>query len=358
MNTPPTASDRVRTELKDRIDRLPRQRLAFLPTPLENLPRLSAALGDVRVLVKRDDQTGLAFGGNKTRMLEFTLGRALADGADCIVAAAYADSNHCRQAAAAAAKLALESWLVLGLQDGVPEWQGNLLLDHLLGARIEFVRARGVADILAAATNRVAALRKKGRHPFLLTYSSDARALGAIAHVAAFLELSIQLERACVRPHSLYVASGGNTYAGLLLGARLTQSNMRVVGIVPEGSSDEGRRAVESLLVRAAEMLELDWPLAVGPAIELDDQFLGPGYGLPSSGGNEALLLTARSEGLLLDPVYTAKGMAGLIAHAKSGRVPAGSTVVFVHTGGGPGIFACAAPLHPGTPAGGVGEVR
>ena len=309
-------------------------------------------------MVKRDDQTGLAFGGNKTRMLEFTLGRAIANGADCIVAAAYADSNHCRQAAAAAARLAVESWLVLGLQGGVPEWQGNLLLDHLLGARIEFVRASGVADILAAATNRMAALRQEGRRPFLLTYSPDARALGAIAHVAAFLELSTQLEQAGLRPHSLYVASGGNTYAGLLLGARLIHSNMRVVGIVPEGNSDEGHRVVESLLARAAEMLEIDWPLAASPAIELDDQFLGPGYGVPSNAGNEALLLTARSEGLLLDPVYTAKGMAGLIAHTRSGRVPAGSTVVFVHTGGGPGIFACAAPLHPGTPAVGIGEAR
>lgn len=339
----PARTDYTPERLAEQIARLPRRCLAFLPTPLQELPRLSAAIGNVRVVVKRDDQTGLALGGNKTRMLEFTLGRALADGSDCVVAASYADSNHCRQAAAAAARLGLDSFLVLGIHNHEPAPQGNLLLDRLLGARIEFVRARNVSDISGAAAARVEALRAAGRKPFLLTYALDARVLGTIAHAAAFLELTAQLEEADLYPHSIYVASGGNTYAGLLLGAVLTGSAIRVVGIMPEGRRDDACGQVDTLAHRAAARLGM--PLHTIPSVELDDTYLGAGYGVPSREGNEALLLAARTEGLLLDPVYTAKGMAGLIGHMRAERIPAGSTVLFVHTGGTPAIFEWAAQL-------------
>jgi len=335
----------MRVMLAERIARLPRQHLAFLPTPVHEVPRLSASIGNVRVVVKRDDQTGLALGGNKTRMLEFTLGRAVADHADCIVAASYVDSNHCRQAAAAAARLGLPCHLVLGTVGEQQSCQGNLLLDCLLGARIEFVRANSAADISAAAAARVDALRAAGKRPFLVTYALEARALGTIAHVAAFLELITQLECASIHPESLYVSSGGNTYAGLLLGARLTKSNMRVVGIMPEGRREEAYRQVPVLMARAAQMLDIADPRDVGPMVDLDDAFLGPGYGTPSDAGNKALMLAAQKEGLLLDPIYTGKGMAGLIAHAQMGRIRAGHTAVFVHTGGGPALFEHAQQL-------------
>src|SRR5262249_1884762 len=200
----------MRESLENALQTLPRVRLAHLPTPLEECPRLSAALGDVRVWIKRDDATGLAFGGNKARQLEFTLGEALAQGADCIVQGAGSQSNHCRQTAAACARLGIECLLVLRRDAKAEMLQGNLLLDRLLGAQVRFVEC-GLGPELEAAKAAVGEeLRSQGRRPYVIG-DPRARILGAAAYAQIGSELAGQLADAGIRPDALYVCSAGPT---------------------------------------------------------------------------------------------------------------------------------------------------
>jgi 1-aminocyclopropane-1-carboxylate deaminase/D-cysteine desulfhydrase-like pyridoxal-dependent ACC family enzyme len=338
-------------ELRERLGTLPRERLGFFPTPLHDAPRLSTELGrGVRVLMKREDQAGLAFGGNKTRVLEFTTGQARAEGADCVVAAAYAHSNHCRQAAAAAARLGLEAWVVLRAGIHSDAWQGNLLLDELLGAHVELVEARDIPAVRVAAEALVERLRAQGRRPFLLTLRPEVRVLGTCAALETYLELVEQLEALDVDSGgvTVFVSSAAASVTGMTLGARATGHIGRVVGVSPDGEREPQTAYVEGLLRTVAERLGLT-DLPDEPAVEIDDTFLPPGYGQTNQHAAEAIRLVARTEGVMLDPVYTGKGMAGLVAHVRSGRVPARSTVVFIHTGGQPNLFSYAPDL--GLPA-------
>jgi D-cysteine desulfhydrase family pyridoxal phosphate-dependent enzyme len=310
---------------------LPRLRFAHLPTPVEAMPRLSAQLGGATYLVKRDDQTGLALGGNKTRKLEFLLAEAQANGARTLVTAGAAQSNHCRQTAAAAARFGLACILVLA--GDPPEIQsGNLLLDGLFGAEIVWMGQRPRQQALQEAFEQA---WTDGRRPYLVPYGGS-NPVGAAGYVHAFLELSDQ----GVRPDWIvFASSSGGTQAGLALGARLAGYSGRVLGISIDEPQAALRQSVARLAGQTADLLGEGAGLTVEDIL-VDDSFCSAGYGVFREQEREAITLFARSEGLLLDPVYTGRAAAGLIALARSGRFLSGETVLFWHTGGAPALFA------------------
>jgi len=326
-----------------RLSELPRFPLANLPTPLEEAPRLSTALGGVRVLVKRDDLTGLALGGNKTRKLEFLLGDALARGATVMLTEGPVQSNHCRQTAAAAARAGLQCILVLSSPVDRPPVQGNLLLDALLGAEVHLVRDR--AERAARLMQLAQACVERGERPYVVP-TGGSTPLGVAAYIHATLELVHQLTERNQRPTHLFVASStsGGTHAGLALGAKLLGEPFRVVGVAVEHDGEAIRHRVVNLANEAADLFGL--PVRLDPEdVTVEDRWIGPDYGVPDAATIEAMLLAARTEGLVLDPVYTGKAMAALVGYARTGALQPGETVVFVHTGGTPAIFAQAGEL-------------
>lgn len=327
-------------ELRAAIDRLPRATLGTFPTPLEDAPRLSKALGGRRILIKRDDLTGLAFGGNKTRKLEFNLGEALERGVDVVVGTAAAQSNHCRQAAAAAAKYGLECHLLLrgGRKDTYPP-QGNLLLDHLLGAKVRLLQGDELTRIPEVVGAHMDELRAQGRRPYQIMNTLQSDMLGAVAYAAALLELQGQLEVRGERASRLYIASLGGTGGGLTLGAKLVAPWLRVVCFTPMDSVAVRRPKMLAEANAAAEHLGIADRLAEAD-ITMHDEYIGAAYGVPTAEGMAALHLVARTEGIILEPTYTAKAMAGLIDHVRRDLIGRDETVIFVHTGGLPALFA------------------
>lgn len=333
----------TRDELQAAIDRLPRVELADLPTPLHDCPRFSEAVGgNVRVMVKRDDLTGLAFGGNKTRKFDLAFGAAVAEGATAVVTGAASQSNHARQAAAAAAKLGLKCVLVnrydhrsqLGMQ-------GNELLDNVLGADVRLV-PDGV-DAGAVKQQVVEELRQQGETPYLIGRQSAV--LGAVAYAGCVLEIAAQLDEMGARADFICTASGQGTNAGLALGVKALGLDIRVQGYSPSPGDAAQRRASKAAVANeAAEVLGFDLRLAP-EEIDSTDAYVGENYGITTEAGLDALHLLARTEGILLDPVYTSKAVAGVIDRIRNGGIPAGSTVVYVHTGGNPALFAYAPEL-------------
>ncbi|MFM7270993.1 MAG: D-cysteine desulfhydrase family protein [Actinomycetes bacterium] len=306
--------------------------LAHLPTPLEPLPRLGAHLGLDDLWVKRDDLTGLALGGNKARKLELLLADALARGADTLVTGGGPQSNHARITAAAAAAAGLDCHLALA--GPVPaHTDGNLLLDHLLGATLHFegaVEYEEIEQAIATVADRLAAA---GRRPYAIPVGG-ASVVGVAAYALAIDELEEQL-LALGRPAFdwIVVADGsGGTQAGLLAG--LGTSTTRVVG-VDVGTRPDLDTAVPELASRAAEHLGRDATL--GPTI-IDHDHVGRGYGWATDGAIAAMRNAARTEGLILDPVYSAKAMDALVTRVRDGRL--GGRVLFWHTGGAPALFA------------------
>ena len=326
----------------------PRFPLATLPTPLQEAPRLRAALGGPercpRILLKRDDLTGLALGGNKARKLEFLVADALAQGATALITTGAAQSNHARMTAAAARLAGLRCSLVLtsGSQD--PPVQGNLLLDHLLGAEVHLVPAGGAGmpggETVDAAIDRVAGeLTARGERPYVIPVGGS-NAVGTLGYVTGTLELVEQLYQAGVAPTRLYYASGSRgTQSGLVLGAKLYGAPYRVVGIaVSPGDSVKDTHAAEIANEAAGR---IGAAVRVDPGdLVTDDRYFGEGYGIPTPGGLEAVRLLAYHEAIFLDPTYTGKAMAGMIDHIRRGEINPAETVVFLHTGGVPAIFA------------------
>jgi D-cysteine desulfhydrase family pyridoxal phosphate-dependent enzyme len=318
------------------IQRLPRISLAHLPTPLEELPRLRKALGGgPRLLIKRDDQTGLATGGNKTRKLEFLVADALEQGADTLVTVGAAQSNHCRQTAAAAAKTGLACVLVLGGHPiPEPKWEGNLLLDGLLGAELRWSGDRDRTAVLAQAAEE---LKAEGRRPYVIPLGGSVP-VGAAGYVAAVEELAGQLETRGERVDAMVFASGsGGTHAGLLVGVKGLGLEARVEGIYNDkvgGLLDKVRALTEA----TAEYLGLE--LAFGDAdYVLHEAYGAPGYGVITDAEREAIRLLAREEGIICDPVYTGRALAGLIDRVRRGAYGPEETVLFWHTGGVAGLF-------------------
>ncbi|HLT00744.1 MAG TPA: D-cysteine desulfhydrase family protein, partial [Geminicoccaceae bacterium] len=331
--------------LQARIDALPRVRLAHLPTPLDHCPRLSAALGGPDIWIKRDDLTGLAFGGNKTRQLEFLFADILAEGADTVVAGAYSQSNWCRQITAAAKKLGLEVALVLLHGEKGPALQGNLLLDVLMGADVTVAELDSMERLTPLLEAKAAELERAGRRPYVVRpFGLDKLVLGAIGYVNGALELDAQLEAAGIDADYLYLCGANMTPAGMALGLAALGRRTRLINVAPIVWSEP--RAVDIARIASAAAARLDLDVRLAPEdIENHDQYIGERYGVVTEGGREAMRLLAGTEGIILDPVYSAKAMAGLIDHVRTGRIGRGQSVVFLHTGGTPALFAYAPDL-------------
>lgn len=329
------------------IGHLPRVRLCPLPTPLEDLPRLSELVGGPRILMKRDDLTGLALGGNKARELEFLLGKAAATGADAIITCGGSQSNHVRMTAAGAAKLGMRSYLVLGPGEH-EELQGNILMDRVLGAEIRWTDTNDLDAQRREMESIAAELQSSGHKPFIIP-RGGASPEGSAAYVNCVLELAQQLNDIGARADWLFLATGtGGTQAGLMLGARwMMPQPFTVAGVSVLRTAEEMQRRVAHHANQTAALLGA--PYSFEPEdVVVYDGYIGAGYGKPTMGGMEAIQLTARSEGILLDPVYSAKGMAGLIDLIRKGDVGKNSTVVFLHTGGQPAMFAYDRELKEG----------
>jgi 1-aminocyclopropane-1-carboxylate deaminase/D-cysteine desulfhydrase len=304
----------------------------MLPTPLERAPRLSRELG-VELWLKRDDVGSLGLAGNKVRKLEFTLGEALAGAADTVVTLGAPQSNHVRATASAAARLGLHAVLVMGGTTPAGSPTGNLLLDALFGAEIIYAGTEEWGQLAAT----VESVTRERASAYALP-AGGSSPVGVLGFVAAYAELLDQLESAGVRSQHVYHAStSGGTHAGLMLGHALAHRGPRPIGFDVGQIVPDCRRLVTWLANEAGALLGADVALTEDDA-ELDLSQLGDGYGAFTEAGLEAITLTARTEGVVLDPVYSAKGMAGLIADVRAGRVD--GPVVFWHTGGGPSVFA------------------
>lgn len=322
---------------------IPRQSLGFFPTPLIELTRLSDKLGGPTIFMKRDDNTGLALGGNKTRKLEFIIGDALAKGADTIITAGATQSNHCRQTAAGAASLGLECHLVLGGEE--PEQvSGNLLLDKIFGCHIHWAGANRKGEDIPKIVEQ---LKTQGKKPYVIPYGGSSE-LGALAFVEAFKELESQCQNINETfTHIVFASSSGGTQAGLMLGNRLSNSPCQIVGInIDKGETDKVpfnqytlslANSTAKLIGADCEFLELD--------LILNSDYVGEGYGVVGTLENEAIELTAQTEGILLDPVYTGRAMGGLIDMIRTGKIKQTDRVLFWHTGGAPALFAYSSDL-------------
>jgi len=310
---------------------LPRVQLAHLPTPVEAAPRLTAYLNGPSILVKRDDQTGLALGGNKTRKLELLIAEAQEHQARTIITAGAMQSNHCRQTAAAAAKFGFECTLVLtGEQPEKPS--GNLFLDQLLGANIVWTQGQPREKILQAT---YAELLGQGKEPYLIPYGGS-NPTGVIAYALAMQELKHQNIHA---DWIVVASSSGGTQAGMVLGARLFGFQGSILGI----SIDEHANILKDRVANLANAsaLELGVTASFSPEeIIVNADYLGEGYGKMGALEKEAIQTFARLEGLFLDPVYTGRAAGGMLDLMKKGYFPTSSSVLFWHTGGSPALFA------------------
>ena len=321
-------------------ENLPRVSIAHLPTPLEEMPRLSEALGGPRLLVKRDDQTGLATGGNKARKLEFLVADALEKGADTIITAGAVQSNHARQTAAAAARFGLRCCLVLSEQS--PNcWTGNLLLDELLGAEIRWAGERDRAQAMEEVAEEI---ERVGRRPYIIPIGGS-NPVGTAGYAMAMLELMAQLEvRGFQLDRVVFPSGSGGTQAGLMVGAKALGFAGQIEGISVSKTKEALKPRLEELVAGTTASLGLDLSF-VSQDFIIHDDYLGGGYARMGPPEREAIRLAARTEGLLVDPVYTGRALAGLIDLIRRGVFSRDETVLFWHTGGAPALFAYADEL-------------
>jgi 1-aminocyclopropane-1-carboxylate deaminase/D-cysteine desulfhydrase-like pyridoxal-dependent ACC family enzyme len=340
MSFPILSPEEVRRVLAE----LPRLHLAHLPTPLDEAPRFAERIGVGRVLIKRDDCTGVLFGGNKTRHNEFLLADALHRKCDVVVWGAGIQSNNCRQTAAACAKLGLECRLFLSRTTHNDDLQGNLLLDHLVGAHVELVDAPLGEPMLRLLQDRAERLRATGRRPY--AWNEEGAPLAAVSYLLCMAELLEQVRQRGLAPTAVYSAAAGPTGAGLALGRAVLGLPWQVRLIAPIRWPFDTRQKMADVAGRSATLLGLPHRLSRDD-VNLREDFIGPAYGAVTPECWEALRLLATTEGILLDPVYTAKAMAGLIHDAREGRLGRDDTVVFLHTGGLPAVFAYRDDLLP-----------
>jgi D-cysteine desulfhydrase family pyridoxal phosphate-dependent enzyme len=310
---------------------IPRIQIAQLPTPVEKLPQLSGVLGGPQLWVKRDDLTGLAFGGNKTRKLEFVLADAQVRGARTLITVGAAQSNHCRQTAALAARFGLDCILVLS-GDPTQEASGNLLIDQLFGAEIVWTSREKRSLTLQETFDKA---KEKGREPYLIPLGAS-DPIGAMGYLVAFNEMLSQQVSA---DWIVVASSSGGTQAGLVLGAVLQHWKGKVLGISIDEPARHLQETVAKLASDASELAGAN--LHINPEnVLVDDNYLGRGYGVMDQSEREAIQLFARHEGLLLDPVYTGRAAAGMIDLIRHGFFKPGEKVLFWHTGGTPALFA------------------
>ena len=322
------------------LAQFPRVKLCQAPTPLELLPNLTKALGGPQIWMKRDDLTGMGLGGNKVRKLEFLAGEAVAQGADHLVTQGAVQSNHVRQTAAVAMKLGMRCTAVLEhrIETNDPAYlgSGNVLLDEIMGIDIQY--RPGGSDMQAAIEEVGAGLRQAGGRPYVIP-GGGSNAVGATGYVAVAGEFVQQVNDLGLRVDRLVHATGSaGTQAGLVAGLHAMSSPIRVLGIGVRNPKDKQEAAVLTLARATAARLGIDREVPTA-AVEANCDYVGPGYGRPTPGMVEAVQLVARTEGIFLDPVYSGKGMAGLIDLIRIGVFTADHTVVFLHTGGAVGLF-------------------
>jgi len=328
------------------LDNFPRVPLAHLPTPLEHMPRLSKHLGGPDIYVKRDDCTGLASGGNKTRKLEFSMAEALQQGADTIVTVGAVQSNHVRQTAAAAAKLGLKCEVLLEHRVIDPSepyaTSGNVLLDKILGANLR--EYPGGTDFDAALHDVAEEVSAAGGSPYIIPGGASNK-VGALGYVNCVIELLEQIDAQGLDIAHIVTATGSaGTQAGLIVGLKAMQSDIPLLGIgvnIPREAQEE---KVFILACETAEHIGKPGCVAREDVVANCD-YVGDGYGVPTESMNEAVLMLARYEGLLFDPVYSGKGLAGMIDLIRKGSLASGN-IVFLHTGGSAALFAYADQLQ------------
>ena len=323
------------------LSRFPRVSLAHLPTPLEFLPRLTRHLGGPDIYVKRDDCTGLGTGGNKTRKLEFLMAEALDKKATVIITQGAVQSNHARQTVAAACKLGLKCELVFEKRvvDATEPYlqSGNVFLDHLFGANIREVE-KGT-DMDAAMQSVAGELSASGETPYIIP-GGGSNPIGALGYVDCALELIVQANNQdLIIDHVVHATGSAGTQAGLIVGLKGMHSGIPLLGIGVNAPKNEQEEKVYKLACTTADLI------GAPGLIERDDivancDYVGDGYGVPTKGMNDAILLLARLEGLLFDPVYSGKGLAGMIDLISNGYFQDAKNIVFIHTGGSAGLFA------------------
>ncbi len=322
------------------LARFPRVKLCQAPTPLEFMPNLTRHLGGPQLWIKRDDCTGVATGGNKVRKLEYLMGEARELGADHVVTQGAVQSNHVRQTAAVAAKLGLRCTAVLEhrIQTNDPDYLegGNVLLDHLMGIEIEY--RPGGTDMQAAIEEVGARLTAAGEKPYLIP-GGGSNPTGALGYVHVALELLAQVNEMGLRiDHLVHATGSAGTQAGLVVGLHALNAGIPVLGIGVRNPRDKQEANVHKLAEATAAKLGLSGGIPASSVVANCD-YVGAGYGIPTEGMAEAVKLLARQEGIFLDPVYSGKGMAGLIDLIRKGHFRADENVVFLHTGGQVGLF-------------------
>jgi L-cysteate sulfo-lyase len=332
------------------LARFPRIRLGHFPTPLEPMDNLSRLLGGPRLWIKRDDCTGLSTGGNKTRKLEFLMAEAQARQADVIITQGATQSNHARQTAAAAAKLGMQCRILLEDRTGytAPDYtdNGNVLLDRLHGATVE--RRAGGSNMQAEMDTLAEQLAKTGHRPYVIP-GGGSNALGALGYVQAALELVNQSAETGLRiDHLVHATGSAGTQAGLVAGLQAMHSAIRLLGIGVRAPREKQESMVYDLACRTWALLGLRGELPRA-AVQANCDYVGGGYGVPTPGMVEAVSLLARTEGILLDPVYSGKGMAGLIDLVRKGHFGKDQNIVFLHTGGSAALFGYPAALGVAT---------
>jgi D-cysteine desulfhydrase family pyridoxal phosphate-dependent enzyme len=325
-----------------RLDDLPRTRLMSGETPLEDMPNMTRHIGTARLIVKRDDLTGLAFGGNKVRQLEFYIGEAEVKGADTILITGAVQSNFVRLAAASARKKGMGCHIQL--EDRVPKndpiykSSGNVLINKILGATIHsYPDGEDEAGADAHLSELAQGLSAEGQKPYIIHLSAGHAPLGALGYVDAARELLSQCADEGIEPDEVVLASGsGHTHGGMLFGLRALGCPVRVTGVCVRREAEQQRARISSRCREIAELLEME-PVVEEADIILTDDYLAPGYGRMNEQVFDAMRLAAESEGLITDPVYTSKAFCGFLERAK--QAEEGQSLIFIHTGGTPAIF-------------------
>ena len=327
-------------ELVARINKIPRVNLAQLPTALEFAPNISKEL-NINLYIKRDDCTALAFGGNKTRHLEFIMAKILSGDYDCILTGAASQSNFCRQAVAAANKLNLDSYLVLmhGIKGRV--MQGNFLLYNILGANVDVVEGEDLEEIPRHLDKKYNELIKEGRKPLLIYggFGREDTVLAGISYANAMAEIDLQMKEQNFMADHLFVTAANMTQAGCELGAKILNWPTRLQGISPVYWEMNIKKDIARICNEGANLLDLNLEFT-DEMINHDNSYVGEKYGAATKEGVEAMKLLAKKEGIILDPVYTSKGFAALIDYVKKGIIKKGENVIFMFTGGSPAVFA------------------
>lgn len=320
-----------------KIKELPRTKLGFFPTPLHELKRLTRFFDGPRIFIKRDDLTGLAFGGNKTRKLEYLIADAISNGFDTVITGGAEQSNHCRQTAAAAAASGLECHLVLGGKD--PEKPtGNILIDKLLGVKIHWTGEFRKGEKIPEITEQ---LRIAGKKPYIIPYGGS-NPIGVYGFIEAMNEIGSQMNNMNIHfDHIVFASSSGGTHAGIVLGNEIHKTGCNLIGIEIDKAEDEGPYAIrlQKLLNQASEFIGFNKFFSTQDLI-LKNEYLGEGYAVVGDLERNAIRLLAQKEGILVDPVYTGRAFGGLIDMVEKKKFGRNENVLFWHSGGTPSLFA------------------